>query len=180
MVTVTLAKAICSHLTDNVAANSPVHMPRAHGEEYQRDRTDQGYFTRGISLAELPGFSKEMGPDIYRQTQILGRLISNSALRLRIIAMALCLSVCLSVTSRSSIKTDERIELVSGTGASFHPSSSALERKFGYLQNKCTFLWDFVLTPDLRISIVETCYQLSSTKVDTQSVKNWTVVGQLS
>ena len=107
MVTVTLAKAICSHLTDNVAANSPVHMPRAHGEEYQRDRTDQGYFTRGISLAELSGFSKEMGPDIYRQTQILGRLISNSALRLRIIAMALCLclSVCLSVTSRSSIKT---------------------------------------------------------------------------
>jgi len=29
-------------------------------------------------------------------------------------------------------------------------------------------------------SIVETCYQLSSTKVDAQSVINWTVVGQLS
>ena len=30
------------------------------------------------------------------------------------------------------------------------------------------------------VSIVETCYQLSSRKVDAQSVKNWTVVGQLS
>ena len=107
MVTVTLAKAICSHLTDNVAANSPVHMPRAHGEEYQRDRTDQGYFTRGISLAELSGFSKEMGPDIYRQTQILGRLISNSAVRLRIIAMALCLSVCLSQVGVLSKRLNE-------------------------------------------------------------------------
>ena len=30
------------------------------------------------------------------------------------------------------------------------------------------------------ISIVETCYQLSSRKVDAQSVINWAVVGQLS
>ena len=30
------------------------------------------------------------------------------------------------------------------------------------------------------ISIVETCYQLSSSKLDAQSVINWTVVGQLS
>jgi len=30
------------------------------------------------------------------------------------------------------------------------------------------------------ISIVETCYRLSSKKVDAQSVINWTVVGQLS
>jgi len=29
-------------------------------------------------------------------------------------------------------------------------------------------------------SIVETCYQLSSTKVDAHSVISWTVVGQLS
>jgi len=30
------------------------------------------------------------------------------------------------------------------------------------------------------MSVVETCYQLSMTKVDVQSVKNWIVVGQLS
>jgi len=30
------------------------------------------------------------------------------------------------------------------------------------------------------ISIIETCYQLSSRKVDAQSLINWTVVGQLS
>jgi len=29
------------------------------------------------------------------------------------------------------------------------------------------------------VSIVETCYRLSSTKMDAQSVINWTVVGQL-
>jgi len=52
-------------------------------------------------------------------------------------------------------------------------------------KNKGTSLWNFVLNSGLRrfrhgISIVETCYQLSSRKVDPQSVKNWTVVGQLS
>ena len=49
----------------------------------------------------------------------------------------------------------------------------------------CTFLWNFVLKSGLRkirpgISIVETCYQLSSRKVDAQSVINWAVVSQLS
>ena len=34
-------------------------------------------------------------------------------------------------------------------------------------------------TPD-NISIVEACYQLSSRKVDAQSVINWSVVGQRS
>ena len=57
--------------------------------------------------------------------------------------------------------------------------------KFCYLQNKGTSLWNFVLKSGLRkfrhgISIVETCYQLSSRKVDAQSVINWAVVGQLS
>ena len=58
--------------------------------------------------------------------------------------------------------------------------------KFGYLQNKGTSLWNFVLNFGLRkfrhgcISIVETCYQLSSRKVDALSVINWAVVGQLS
>jgi len=44
------------------------------------------------------------------------------------IAMALCLSVCpcLSVASRSSIETDERIELVFGTGASVNLSYTVL------------------------------------------------------
>jgi len=32
----------------------------------------------------------------------------------------MALYLCLSVTSRSSIETDERIELVFGMGASFH------------------------------------------------------------
>ena len=52
-------------------------------------------------------------------------------------------------------------------------------------KNKGTSLWNFVLNSGLRklrhgISIVETCYQLSSRKVDAQNVINWAVVGQLS
>jgi len=41
------------------------------------------------------------------------------AILARVLTLALCLSVCLSVTSRSSVETDERIEPVFGTGASF-------------------------------------------------------------
>jgi len=44
----------------------------------------------------------------------------------RVLAVALCPSVRLSVTSRSSVKTDERIELVFGMGASFHLSYTVL------------------------------------------------------
>jgi len=69
--------------------------------------------------------------------------------------------------------------------ASFLPILRCVKRKFGYLQNKGTSFWNFVLNSRLRkfrhgISIVETCYQLSSRKVDAQRVINLTVVGQLS
>jgi len=81
-----------------------------------------------------------------------------------------------SVTSRSSTKTAERIGLL-----------NCVKRKFGYVQNKGTSLGNYVLNSGLRkcrhgidLSIVETCYQLSSRKVDAQTVINWAVVDQLS
>ena len=94
-------------------------------------------------------------------------------------------SVRPSVTSRSSTKTAERIELVFGIWASFHPSYTVLKGNSVIFKNKDTSLWNFVLNSGLRkfrdgISIVETCYQLSSRKVDAPSVINWAVVGQLS
>jgi len=94
-------------------------------------------------------------------------------------------SVCLSVTSRSSTKTAERTELVFGMWASFHPSYIVLKWNSVISKNNGTSLWNFVLKSGLRKfrygkSIVETCYQLSSRKVDAQSVINWAVVGQLS
>ena len=54
-----------------------------------------------------------------------------------------------------------------------------------YVQNKGSSLWHFAANSGLRkfrhgISIVEACYQLSSRKVDAQSVINWAVVGQLT
>jgi len=102
-----------------------------------------------------------------------------------VVAIGLCLSVRLSVTSRCSIETTERIELFFGMQASFHPSYTVLKGNSVISKNNGTFLWNFVVNSGLRkfrhgISIVETCYQLSSRKVDAQSVINWAVVGQLS
>ena len=100
--------------------------------------------------------------------------------------MGLCLSVCLSVylsvTSRCSTKTAERIELVFGVWASFHPFYTVLKGNSVISKYKGTSLSNFVLNTGLRkfrhgISTVETCYQLSSRKVDAHSVINWAVVG---
>jgi len=103
-----------------------------------------------------------------------------------VLAMALCPSV--SVTSRCSIETAERIELVLACElpSTFHPSYTVLKGNLVISKNKGTSLWNFVLNSELRrkfrhgISIVETCYQHSSRKKDAQSVINWAVVGQLS
>ena len=101
-----------------------------------------------------------------------------------VLAMGLCPSVSVSVTSRCSIETDERIDLGFVWPASLLPPVlHCVKRKFVYLPRH--FLWNFVLNFGLRkfrhgISIVEMCYQISSRKVDAQSVINWAVVGQLS
>jgi len=69
--------------------------------------------------------------------------------------------------------------------ASFHPSYTVLKGNSVICKNKGTSLWNFAPNSGFRqfrhgISIVETCYQLSSKKVDAQNVINWSVVGQLS
>jgi len=101
------------------------------------------------------------------------------AMLARVLAMTLYPSVRLSVSvkSRSSIETTERIELVFDTGASIHPSYTVLTGNSAISKNKGTSLWNFVPNSGLRkfyfgISIVETCYQLSSRKVDAQSAIN--------
>jgi len=93
--------------------------------------------------------------------------------------------VCLSVRSRSSVEMAEWIEPVFGMWASFHPSYTVLKANSVISKNKGTSLWNIVLNSGLRkfrhgTSIVEMCYQLSSRKVDDQSVINWAIVGQLS
>jgi len=108
------------------------------------------------------------------------------AMLARLLAMALCLSVCLLVCLSVCVLSKQLNE-----------SSRFLvwELPFTYpitfkgnsdiSKNNGTSLWNSVPNSRLRkfrhgISIVETCYRLSSTKVDAQSMKNWTVVGQLS
>jgi len=66
-------------------------------------------------------------------------------------------------------ETDERIELIFGTGASFDLSNSVLYEKNPdrpYLQNKRTFLWNFVPNLDLEnfaLASRSCCQQNSST-----------------
>jgi len=102
-----------------------------------------------------------------------------------VLAMALCLSIRLSITSRSSTKTAKQIGLVFGMRASFRPSYTVLKGNLVISKSKGTSLWNFILKSGLRkfccgISIVEMCCQLSSRKVDAQSVINLAVTSQLS
>jgi len=62
----------------------------------------------------------------------------------------LAMSVRLSVTSRCSIETAERIELDFGMRASFHPSYTVLKGISVISKNKGTSLWNFVLKSGLR------------------------------
>ena len=98
------------------------------------------------------------------------------------IAMGLCPSVChKSVFCRNGWTNRAGF----GMWVSFHTSYTVLKGNSVISKSKGTSLWNFVLNSGLRkfrhgISIVATCYQLSSRKVDAHSVINWTVVGQLS
>jgi len=82
-------------------------------------------------------------------------------------AEQVCLSVCLSVTSRCSIVAVGRIDVVLGTEASFDQSYTVFLGNSGIYRNKGTSLWNFFLNSGLRkISprhiIVEACCRLSS------------------
>ena len=91
-----------------------------------------------------------------------------------------------SVTSRCSIS--KRINESSWFSAcelsSTYPTLCCKEIGISPKIIKGTSLWNFFPNSGHEnfrhgISIVETCYQLSSRKVDAQSVINWTVIGQL-
>ena len=98
-----------------------------------------------------------------------------------VLAMGLCLSVCLSVRHKSEFYRNGWTNRAGfGMWASFHPSYTELKGNSVISTNKGTSVWNFVLNSGLRkfhhgISIVENCYQLSSRKVDAQSVINWAV-----
>ena len=64
--------------------------------------------------------------------------------------------VSVSVSSWCSIEMSERIVLVFGTGASFAcPALCLMEST--YLQNKCTFFWNFA--PDSGLEDFATAYR---------------------
>jgi len=60
----------------------------------------------------------------------------HDAMLARVLAVVLCLSVSVSVTSRCSIETVERIRLVFGAGASFHLSYIVLQGNWGIFKTK--------------------------------------------
>jgi len=104
------------------------------------------------------------------------------------LALCLCLSVCLSVCLSQVGVLSKRMDGSSWfLACRLHSTSHTLCCMKIHVSTKVTVLPSGTLshTPDFKkfcfgISIVETCYRLSSRKVDAQSVINWTVVGQLS
>jgi len=82
-------------------------------------------------------------------------------------------SVCLSVRHKSEFYSWTTNRAGFGTGASFHPSHPVLKGNLDIFKNKPTCsLWKFVQKSGLGkfcyvISIVETCYRLSSRKAAT-------------
>jgi len=103
----------------------------------------------------------------------------------RLLVWVLAIALNHSVSSQCSIKMAGWIKLVFGTVASFRVSYTELKGNSGIFKNKGTSLWNFHPNSRLRkfcfgISIVEMCYWLSLTEVDTQSMINWTIIGQLS
>ena len=116
-----------------------------------------------------------------RLTGIVGLSVSFyplDAMLALVLAMALCPSICLSQVGVLSKRMDES-SCFYGMGAFFHMSYTVLKGNSDIFKNKGTSLWNFVPNFGLRkfcfgTSIVETCYRLSSTKVDAQSVVNWT------
>jgi len=120
-------------------------------------------------------------------TSVLHSFYLHDAMLARILAMALCLSlsvcICLLQVGVLSSRMNESSWFLAWELFSTYPA--CILRKFGYLQSKSTFFWNFVPNSRLRkfrhgISIVEAFYQLCSTKMDAQNVINWTVVGHLS
>jgi len=115
---------------------------------------------------------------------MLARFYPRDAVLARVLALAHCPSLPVSVTSRCSIEMDGRIDLLLtwrllSTGPTPYNKEVQVSRK-----NKGTSLGNFAPNSGFRkfrhcISIVEACYKLSSRKVHAQIVINWTVVGQL-
>jgi len=75
-----------------------------------------------------------------RATRMVCAIFTRATLCSRILAMALCLSV----TSRCSVETDEQIDLVFGVGASFQPSYTVLKGNSWVSPEIRILLWNFV------------------------------------
>ena len=158
----------------------PIIQQYAHLREYDSRRAGQQGPTRTLTAAP-----KTFNKNILHEVTTLRRYTNLFIIiiiiypRDAILALVLAMALCLSVTSRCSIETAERIELGFGKEASFHLSYTVLKKiRVSPKISVLSFLWNFVTNFGLRkfrysISIVETCYQLSSTMVDAQSVINW-------
>jgi len=103
----------------------------------------------------------------------------------QVLDMALCLSVCLSVSSGVLSKRMNEWSWFFGVESTFHLSYAVCKGNSGISKSVGTSLWNFVPNSGLRkfchgILIIGMCCRLSLTMMDAQSVINWTVVGQLS
>ena len=93
------------------------------------------------------------------------------------VCVSVCLSVCLCLTSGCSIETAEQVELFLWHGSFLSPIPQCVIKNWGNCKNKgkLTLLLNYIPNFGLRkfrfgISIVKTCYQLSSSNVDSISL----------
>jgi len=146
-------------------------------------REDSGNYS-----CEVRGPQSVLLANVTHRVFVIGLLLTfypRVALPARVLAMALCLSVCLSQVVVLSKRTGASGWIFFGKGASIVLFYAALRENSGLSESKGTSLWNFVLHSGIRkfhhnTPIVETCYQLSSATVDALRVINWTIVGQLS
>ena len=106
---------------------------------------------------------------------IIGSFSPFSAMLAWLLAMAssLCLSVCLSVTSRCFIKTAEQINLFFNMGASFHLSYTVLQGNLGTSENKIlpSGTWSQTLDSEIFATAYRSCCQQNSSMVKFHSKK---------
>jgi len=106
-------------------------------------------------------------PDFYPRDAVLARVLA--------MFPCLCLPVCLSVCHKSVFYRNGRMNRAWFWHESF--LTPILKGNSGISENEGTSVWNFVINSGLKkfcfgISIVETCYRLSSAEMDAQSVIN--------
>jgi len=123
-----------------------------------------------VRIPLRPDTHKSCGPSVSGHVDC--RFYQHDAMLARVLVMALCLSVCLSVTSRCSIETVKRIGLfLAWELPSIYPTLSCKEIQ---ISSKIEVLLSGTLLQTLDLEIFATAYR-SSKRVINLARERWTL-----